>query len=332
MGLATTRAAPSIDGAKLTVPARLAYDGTKTAEINARSPGVVRKVMVDLGAPVKKGDALVVVESAGVGADRARLVAAQKRVAVAEQQVARLTELERDGSTSRKQRLEAERDLEDARADVGALSSELAVLGAGAGGGSTYSLTSPIDGVVAKRAVAMGALVGPEEMLFQIVDARTLWAEIDVPEADIGQLAVGTQVVVSFAALPGEGFAANVASVAPEVDAHTRTAVARASLDNSAGRLRANMYGSAAVLARAPAGAVTVPSASVQTSGVPFVFVRDGELTFAVRHVTVAQRRGAEAVISEGLKSGEEVVTTGSFLLKTETSKDSIGAGCCSVD
>jgi len=332
MGLTTTRATPSTDGAKLNVPARLAYDGTKTAEINARSPGVVRKVLVDLGMPVKKGDTLVIVESAGVGADRARLVAAQKRLAVADQQVARIAVLERDGSASRKQSLEAERDLEDARADVGALSSGLMVLGAGAGGGSSYPLTSPIDGVVAKRAVAMGALVGPEEILFQIVDARTLWAELDVPEADIGQLAVGAAIVVTFAALPGESFGAAVASLAPEVDAHTRTAIARASLDNSGGRLRANMFGSAAVLGKAPVDAVTVPSAAVQTAGIPFVFVRESELSFAVRHVTVAQRRGAESVLSEGLKSGEEVVTTGAFLLKTETSKDSIGAGCCTVD
>lgn len=332
-GIATSRAAPATDGAKLSLPARLAYDATKTAEINARSPGVVRTLSVDLGAVVTKGQPLATVESAAVGADRARLGAAQKRVAVAEERLARLTELERSGSVARRTVLDAERELADARAEVGAIASGLSVAGAGAGAGSTYTLTSPIDGVVARRPGSVGAMVTTEEVLFQIVDATRLWAEIDVPEAELGQVPVGSDIVVSFPALPGEAFAAKVTTVAPEVDPHTRTAVARASIDNAGGRLRANMFGEAAILGAAPAGAVTVPAEAVQLVGsTRLVFVRAEELVFAVRHVELGQRRGARTVITAGLAPGDEVATTGAFLLKTETLKDSIGAGCCEVD
>lgn len=332
-GIATSRAAPATDGAKLSLPARLAYDATKTAEINARSPGVVRKLAVDLGAAVKRGQPLATVESADVGADRARLGAAQKRVAVAEERALRLAELERAGSIARRQLLEAERELADARAEVAAIASGLSVAGAGAGAGATYTLTSPIDGVVAKRPASVGSMVSTADVLFQIVDAQRLWAEIDVPEAALAQVPVGSDVVVSFAALPGEAFATRVSTVAPEVDPHTRTAIARAPIDNAGGRLRANMFGEVAVLGAAPAGAVTVPAEAVQLVGsTRLVFVRAEELVFAVRHVELGQRRGAQAVITSGLKPGDEVATTGAFLLKTETLKDSIGAGCCEVD
>jgi cobalt-zinc-cadmium efflux system membrane fusion protein len=332
-GIATARAAPATDGARLTLPARLVYDATRTADLNARSPGVVRKLVVDLGAAVKRGDPLATIESAAVGADRARLGAAQKGVAVAEERVARLTALEREGAASRRELLDAERDAAQARAEAAAIASELSVAGASAGSGATYTLTSPIEGVVARRPDAIGALVGPDDVLFQIVDARSLWAEIDVPEAELGGVPVGSSVVVSVPSLPGEAFAARVTTVAPAVDPHTRTAVARAAIDNAAGRLRANMFGEAAVLGAAPPAAVTVPSEAVQSvGGTRMVFVRAEELVFSVRHVEVAQRRGARTVIASGLRAGEEVATTGAFLLKTETLKDSIGAGCCEVD
>jgi cobalt-zinc-cadmium efflux system membrane fusion protein len=333
MGLATVKATPPTDGARLTLPARLVYDATKTAEINARSAGVVRTLLVDIGAAVKKGAPLAQVESAGVGADRARLTAAQTRVAVAEDRVRRLTELERDGAASRRDRMDAERELGDARAEAGALASGLTVVGASAGSGSTYTLTSPIDGVVAKRTASIGTMVDTHAVLFQIVDARTLWAEVDVPEAELGQVRAGAEVVLSFAALPAERFAARISSVAPEVEPHTRTAVARAAVDNASGSLRANMFGEAAVLGPAPSGGAAVPTEAIQSvSGTKLVFVRAEELLFEVRHVAVDQRRGAQTILKDGLKPGEEVATTGAFLLKTETLKDSIGAGCCEAD
>lgn len=333
MGLATSKAAPATEGSKLTLPARLTYDATKTAEINARSPGVVRKLLVDVGATVKSGAPLAVLESADVGADRAKLVAARKRVEVAEDRATRLAQLEKEGAASRRDRLDAERELGDARAEAAALSSELMVAGAGAGSGASYTLTSPLDGTVAKRGGAIGTLVGPEEVLFQIVDAKSLWAEIDVPESELAALLPGGKVVLTFPSLPSEAFGAEVASVAPEVDPHTRTAVARARVDNPSGKLRANMFGEAAVLGAVAPKSVTVPADAVQTVGTQrFVFVRKEPLVFAVRHIEVLPRQGERFVVKTGLADGDEVVTTGAFLLKTETLKDSIGAGCCEVD
>lgn len=63
----------------VTAPARLTYDATRLAQVNARAPGVVRSLKVDIGSKVKKGEALIVIDSPNVGADRARLAAANKR-------------------------------------------------------------------------------------------------------------------------------------------------------------------------------------------------------------------------------------------------------------
>jgi cobalt-zinc-cadmium efflux system membrane fusion protein len=65
---------------------------------------------------------------------------------------------------------------------------------------------------------------------------------------------------------------------------------------------------------------------------VALVFVRQSADTFVGRRVRVVARSGGTVRVSGAIKAGDLVVTTGSFLLKTETLKDSIGAGCCDVE
>jgi cobalt-zinc-cadmium efflux system membrane fusion protein len=62
------------------------------------------------------------------------------------------------------------------------------------------------------------------------------------------------------------------------------------------------------------------------------VFVRQSDLLFEPRKVHLGEEAGSYWVVESGLKPGETVVTTGSFLLKTEILKGSIGAGCCEVE
>jgi cobalt-zinc-cadmium efflux system membrane fusion protein len=117
------------------------------------------------------------------------------------------------------------------------------------------------------------------------------------------------------------------------VDPATRTATARVALDNPDGRLRANLYGTATIEGETARAAVTVPSAAVQRAGdVWLVFVRQEVDTHVARRVQVLARQGDRVRVSGGVAPGDPVVTTGSFLLKTETLKDSIGAGCCDVE
>ncbi len=98
--------------------ARLAYDATKLAELNARSPGVVRSLKADIGTQVKKGQALITIDSPDIAADRSRLSAAASRVDIAEQNLKRTEQLVAGGDLFEKQLLEAKQELEQAqRAD-----------------------------------------------------------------------------------------------------------------------------------------------------------------------------------------------------------------------
>ncbi len=332
-GIETAKATVRPNAGGVVVVAKLVYDATKLAHINPRSPGVVRALKVDLGSKVKEGDALAVIDSAEVGADRARLTAARSRAAVAEENFKREKGLQEEGIMSRKSLLAAQQELDAARAEVRVLAASLAVTGSGGGGVGSYTLRSPIAGVVTQRNVTIGKLVTVDEVLFEIVDTSSMWAELDVPEADAPLVAADQSATVFLDGLGERGIPGKVAYVAPSLDPHTRTAKARVGIPNPDGTLRANMFGQARIDVGAAKASVMVPRIAVQRAkDVHLVFVRIAEDEYEARRVQVGASEGGFIEVKKGIKPDELVVTTGSFLLKTETLKDSIGAGCCETD
>jgi len=321
------------DSAAVVAPARLTYDATRLAQVNARSPGVVRTLKVDVGSKVKKGETLIVIDSPAVGADRARLSAAKTRVETAEQNLDRQQKLVAEGISASQTLLAAQQELSAAKAEYSALSASLSILGAGGGGLGGYALTAPIDGVVTERKATIGKLVETESVLLEIVDTRVMWADVEVPEIDLSRLSTGQAVTLQFQGVGDEERAGTIAYVAPAVDPHTSTARVRVPLDNADGRLRANMFGQAKITAGEARSLLRAPRSAVQRAGTTsFVFVRLRDVEFEVRRVKLGAGDAETVEITSGLRPGEDVVTTGSFLLKTETSKESIGAGCCAND
>jgi membrane fusion protein, heavy metal efflux system len=313
--------------------ARVVYDASRVAQVNPRMPGVVRAIAADVGAKVRARSALAVIESAGVGAEQSRLQAARMRLEVADANHRRVEALRSDGIAPEKDLLAARREREEARADVRSAQASLSMVGATADGTARYTVTSPIEGVVTQRNATMGRLVDGEDMLFEIVDASEMWIELDVPETDLPLVSVGQNVVVTLDGLPDREFAGTLSYVAPAVDLRTRTAIARVPLKNADGALRANVFGRGRITVSDPRAQWVVPRAAVQRArSVSLVFVRIAEDLFEARRVKVGPASGDLVSISGRIQAGDDVVTDGSFLLKTETLKESIGAGCCEVE
>lgn len=317
-------------GDGVTVVTRIAYDAKRLAQVNARSRGVVRALHADLGTKVKKGTALVEIESSEVGADRSRLTAAVSRVDTAQKNFDRIQSLRHDGLSTERDVLDARRELDAAKGEHAALVAALSVAGAGGGSGGVYTLTAPLEGTVTRRGVTIGKLVGTDEVLFEIVDTRTMWADLDIPERDLPSVSAGQEAVMRFDGLPERQFRGTLDFVSPELDARTRTASARVPLDNGFGLLRANMFGQARLLSGGARSGVFVANAAVQRVKTAFiVFIRVADDVFETRRVTLGVREDDATEIVSGLRAGEVVATQGSFLLKTEVSKDAIGSGCC---
>lgn len=331
-GIATAKAEERPGGARLEAIATIVYDATRRAEVNARAPGVVRSLEVDIGAKVAAGAALAVIESAQVGEDRSRLDSASARVVAAEANYKREAELFARGISPKRDVEVAKQALDEARAARAAASSALGVVGA-RGGGSSYTLTTPLAGTVIRRAATIGHMVSVDEALFEVVDTSAMWAEIDVPESQVAHVAPGQSVTLTVENVPDRTFTGVLDYVAPEVDATTRTAKARVALENPDGALRANMFARAEISLANAKPTVMVPSPAVQRAkGVAIVFVRLAADLYEARRVKLGLIQGELVEIAEGVKPGEIVATRGSFLLKTETLKGAIGAGCCDVE
>lgn len=317
-------------GARLEALASVTYDATKWAQLNARAAGVVRSIKVDIGAVVTKGTQIAVIESATVGADRSRLQAVQARVTFAQGNLEREQKLFEQRISAQKDVLDAQQELAEAKGELAALTAAVGVVGQSAGGNS-YILAAPIAGVVTKRNVTIGSMVEMNSgALFEIVDTSSMRAEIEVPEMELHRVRLGQQVTVTVDALPGSEFAGTIDFIAPEVTRETRTSKARATLANPEATLRANMFGKAQIALGRTESTVLVPRVAVQrVADVDMVFVTTALGEYEVRRVKTGVREGDSVEITSGLKAAEQVVTEGSFLLKTETMKGSIGAGCC---
>lgn len=328
-GIETVKAVERSGGARLEVVGTIAYDATRRAEINARAAGVVRTLHVDTGDTVKKGARLATIESAMVGEDRSRLRAAEARVKAAQSTYDRELGLAAKGLSADKSVAAAEQELAVAQADRSAAVAALGMVGGGAQG-SAYALLAPIAGTVTQRTATIGHMVGVDEPLFEIVDTSVMRADLDIPETELGTVRPGQEVAVRVDGLGEAEFRGTIDYVAPEVDRATRTAKARVMLANPDGLLRANMYGVGLVSLGAARATVMVPQEAIQRVGeVQLCFVRLGPGEFETRRVKtgIAAEGGIEIV--SGVKPGEDIVTKGSFVLKTETLKGSIGAGCC---
>jgi membrane fusion protein, heavy metal efflux system len=313
--------------------ARVVYDAARVAQVNPRMPGVVRSIQADVGANVRAGAPLAVLESAGVGAEQSRLQSAHMRLEVAEANYLRVESLRAQGISTERDLLAIRLEREEGRADVRSAQAALAMIGASADGQARYTMTSPITGVVTQRHATIGRMVDGEDIAFEIVDPSEMWIELDVPEGELHLVSVGQQVTVTLDGLPGRELTGAISYVAPSVDPRSRTAVARMPLANPDGVLRANLFGRGRIAVTDSRAAVLVPSSAVQRArSVSLAFVRTAEDTFEARRVTVGDSSGDLVSVSGRVRAGDDVVTEGSFLLKTETLKESIGAGCCEVD
>ena len=332
-GIEVVPASAGMEGAGVFATATLMADASSVAVVNARAAGVVRAIRADVGSRVARGAPLAVLESSEVGADRSRLQAARARASVAEANYLREKELHEKGVSALREVEEAQREWEAAKADVAAASSSLGMIGTGGGPAGTYTLQAPIGGFVTRRTATVGTLVDTHDALFEIVDTARLWADIDVPEAHALGIRPGQRVVLRVDGLPGREFQGTLQFVSPVIDVQTRTSKARAALENRDGLLRANMYAKARILDERNGPSVLVPKTAVQEAmGVQLVFVQLSQDTYETRRVRTTPADHGMVAIAADVRPGERVVTTGSFLLKTETLKESIGAGCCEVE
>ena len=320
-GITTETVNPGGLAAEIVAQATIAPSPTGEAIVTARAGGAVTRVLKRLGDPVRRGEALAIVESrdaAQIAADR---TAAAAKAQLAQSNLARERYLYG-------QKVSPRVDLERAQAEAASAAAEArrASVAAGAANvtsdGRSVVVASPITGRVTAENVSLGAFVQPETELFRVADPNQIQIEAAVGPADAQRLAPGDRAIIE---LPdGSTTSARVRAVTPTLSGETRAATAV--LDVIGGRLQPGL----AVRVRlfpsrgGTSTAIVVPEEAVQSLDArDVVFVRTPK-GFKATPVTTGQRSAGRIEIVSGLSAGQTIATKNAFLLKAELGK---GAG-----
>lgn len=326
----------------ITASATLSFDRNRYAHLTARAAGIVRSVAVDVGDRTEAGAVLGTVDSQELGTAKATLLQAHASEELWRRNRDREEDLRRQGIAAERNLLEAETRLMEARIARTGAEQHLRNLGLSEQDvrrvvqerdtTSLLPIVAPFRGEVVARHAVLGEVVDTSHPLFEVTDPSSLWALVDLYEEDLGKVELGQRVLLDFDGLTGRVFSGPIRWISRALDPRTRTLRARVELENPGGLLRAEMFGSARIeLSREDA--VRVPEDAVQWDGTcNTVFVRLAAGAYEPRRVLLGFESGGAYEVREGLAPGEVVVTTGSFLLKTEVMKGSIGAGCCEVE
>ncbi|HZI99508.1 MAG TPA: efflux RND transporter periplasmic adaptor subunit [Gemmatimonadaceae bacterium] len=189
------------------------------------------------------------------------------------------------------------------------------------------TLRSPVSGVVIEKNVLAGQKIMSGEALYKIADLSTVWIEGEVFERDLPSIRVGTSVKAEFDALPGEVRTGRVSYLYPTLNPETRTARIRVAMANPGLRLKPGMYATIRVEGAAE-NAVSVPRSAVLSTGErSLVFVRRADGMLEPRNVTTGESTEDRTRIIAGVKVGETVVASGTFLVDAESNLGSSMGG-----
>jgi Cu(I)/Ag(I) efflux system membrane fusion protein len=186
----------------------------------------------------------------------------------------------------------------------------------------TIDWVSPATGDVIEKNVIEGQRVVAGDELFRIADHSRMWVVAEVAESDIAMIAVGTHATVTLRAFPTEPHDGVVTFIYPEMmKPETRTVSVRIELPNPDGEMRVGMYADVVFHTDGDGAKVTaVPDSAIIDSGTrQFVLVAKGDGRFEPRAVKLGRRGESYAEITEGIKPGEEVVTSANFLIDAES-------------
>jgi Cu(I)/Ag(I) efflux system membrane fusion protein len=183
------------------------------------------------------------------------------------------------------------------------------------------SIYSPQDGVVSKLMVRHGMFVTPKDQVMSLADLSSIWLLAEIYESQADWVKVGLPAEVTLAFLPGRTWEGQVEYIYPSLDPKTRTLKARLRFDNPDEALKPNMYAHVKIFAGAREGIIVIPvEALIRTGRESRVVIALGEGRFASRTVTAGIESGDWVEILSGLEPGEEVVTSGQFLIDSEAS------------
>jgi len=185
----------------------------------------------------------------------------------------------------------------------------------------TLQILAPIDGFVIEKNVVQGQMVDAGMKLYRLADLGIVWVYAQIYEQDLPYIRLGQEAVVKLSSLPDREFRGRVTYVYPSVDEKTRTARVRLEFENPGYFLKPGMFVSVQISSELEPSALLVLDSAVLRSGeknTVFVALPGGKFDPRIVVLGPEAEHDLYQVIS-GLKAGERIVTSGQFMLDSES-------------
>jgi membrane fusion protein, copper/silver efflux system len=290
---------------------QLTYDETRVARLQSKVEGWIEQVFVNFtGMWVSKGHALINIYSP-------ELVSTQQELLIARRAKDKLeSSMFPEIAANARSLYEATRDRLRLWDISEAQIREIEKRGAPS---RTMTLSSPIEGYVLTRNAYRGQRVTPEMELYTIADLATIWVLADIYEYEVPMVKVGQSATMNLSYFPGQTYRGKVTFIYPQIDNQTRTLKVRLEFPNSDHKLKPDMYASVS-LAIDYGRQLAVPETAVLDSGSQqMVFIAHENGHFEPRTVQLGAKVDDRFLVLSGISAGEKVVTSGNFLIDSES-------------
>jgi len=276
--------------------------------------GIVAEIAFVSGAPVKKGDVLVTLDTQQ---EDAQLRSADARLALAKTDLERKRDLVAKRAIAQSEWDAAESQLLQMQAAV----SEMQALVA------RKRLAAPFDGLAGIRQVNVGQYLQPGAPIVPIESLDPIYVEFALPQQHFETLKVGKKLRLGATGISGRTFEGEITAIDSRIDEKTRNITVQGTVKNADHALRPGMFVSVEVLLPEQTGVLAVPASAVAyaTFGDSVFVVKDqpgpdGKPGKQVRQTTVklGSRRGDQVAILSGLAEGDEVVSAAVFKLRDQ--------------
>jgi Cu(I)/Ag(I) efflux system membrane fusion protein len=179
---------------------------------------------------------------------------------------------------------------------------------------------TPAEGIVMNIGAREGQYVTPATEIYMIADLRKVWVYANIYEYELPWVKEGDSVDMQLVGIPGRVYKGHLAYIYPYAESKTRTIKVRLVFDNPDLLLKPNMFADLTIHAGKQAESVVIPSEAVIRSGSRNqVFVVRGPGKFEPRLVKLGLESNGKVTVLEGVKVGEEVVTSAQFLIDSES-------------
>lgn len=265
--------------------------------------GLVRDIPAVSGRAVAEGEALVQLDSS---VEDAQLAGLEAQARLAELNLGRARELRTNGTNTPNDLDTAEATLASARSAVAQLKATLA----------KKRIVAPFAGRLGIVQVHPGQFLSKGDALVVLESIDPIHLDFSLPQQEISRLSDGQPVRLTVDAYPSRTFEGRITALSPRVSEATRNLDVRATLANPEGALRPGMFARAEVVLPANEESLVIPAAAI-------IYNPYGETVYVIENGTAHQRfiktgltRGNLTQVREGLKAGDQIVTSGQIKLR----------------